>query len=45
MLDERGDSGSNGEASSPLLLGFSGDALYIGGETLLPPDSSSSEGD
>jgi hypothetical protein len=31
MLDERGNSGANGEASSPLLLGFSADALYIGG--------------
>jgi hypothetical protein len=45
VLEERGDSGANGEASSPLLLGFSVDALYIGGETLLPPDSSSSEDD
>jgi hypothetical protein len=28
-----------------LLLGFSTDALYIGGETLLAHDSSSSTGD
>jgi hypothetical protein len=45
VLEGRGVSGSNGGASSPLPLGFSTDALYIGGETLLTPDSSSSTGD
>jgi hypothetical protein len=34
VLEGRGASGSHGGASSPLLLGFSTDALYIGGETL-----------
>jgi hypothetical protein len=45
VLEGRGASGSHGGASSPLLLGFSTDALYIGGETLLTADSSSSTGD
>jgi hypothetical protein len=45
VQDGRVISGSNGGASSPSLLGFSAEVLYIGGETLLTPDSSPSTGD
>jgi hypothetical protein len=45
VLEGRDVFGSNGGASYSLLLGFSTNALYIGGETLLTPDSSSSTGD